>query len=241
MSEKTVSAEEVRIAMRIIAMMDAEAKTTIAPRRIADALAKEGLVTIVREASWGLERVVSFTDKGRRAQRKGKLHMLGMLIALTGLTACGPDGFISIQPSGDAAPDAITGDATPSSDAQDERAPDAGADADADVNTDAACELSGSIECTNVVTAYCARYAACCQQFPGNGKCSVGFDVPATCKAHYTQNGFDCSSGKYAKTVCGSGASCSSSASAASCNAMFLSSGPGESSFATCPAFWGQF
>lgn len=163
---------------------------------------------------------------------------------LLALTACGPDAFTSIPPLGDSAPDVLEevadarADASDAGDARkdDAEVPDSGIDA-----KDAACPLSGQTECTSVVSNYCARYAACCQQFPGNGKCSVGFDVPATCKTFYTQNGFDCSSGKYTKSVCTAGASCSSSTSSASCSAMFVSSGPSESSFVACPAFWGQF
>jgi len=157
------------------------------------------------------------------------------------LTACGPDGFYVLPPTADSAPDAIEApDSAP--DAADERTPDADAGNDADAaKGDAACELSGPNECTSVVQTYCAHYASCCQQFPGNGKCSVGFDVPATCKTFYTQNGFDCPNGKYNRAVCAPGTSCSNSTNAASCSAMFVSSGPSDSNFATCPAFWGQF
>lgn len=174
------------------------------------------------------------------ADRLGHVRVLVASALALALTACGPDAFYTIPPLADAGQDALEDALSGDADARpmDDAAADAAVDA---VKGDAACELSGSTECTNVVAAYCARYAACCAQVPGSGNCSVGFDVPATCKTFYTQNGFDCSSGKYAKSVCGSGAGCSTSTNAATCSAIFVSSGPSESSFPMCPAFWGQF
>lgn len=72
MSDMTVSVEDVTSGLRIIAMMDANRCTTYVPRTLADRLAKLGLVTIVRDASWGLERVVALTEKGRREWSRRK-------------------------------------------------------------------------------------------------------------------------------------------------------------------------
>jgi hypothetical protein len=170
--------------------------------------------------------------------RRGHVRALFASAMLLLLTACGPDSFYMIAPASDAAPDAL--ETSTALDAADERTPDADAGSAADA-ADAACETSGGTECADVVTAYCTRYAACCQQFPSNGNCQVGFGSIATCKQFYTQNGYDCSSGKYTRAICTAGTSCEAKIGIATCGTMFSTTGPNDGQFATCPAFWSQF
>jgi hypothetical protein len=164
-------------------------------------------------------------------------------LLLLGLAACGSDAFFYIAPAGDAGPDAdpaegAAADARAEASSDDASKPDVGADA-AD---GAMCSVSGSASCADVINAYCTHYASCCQAFPGNGNCSLGWANAPTCKAFYTQNGYDCSSGKYNKAVCADGLMCSSNINAATCTAIFQSTGPNDNGwFPKCPPFWGQF
>lgn len=156
------------------------------------------------------------------------------------LTACGPESFYSIPPaddSGDAGPNSEASDAQTDRDAPEL---DSSPDADAAIDTkDAACPYVGSVACDDAINAYCNHYASCCQQFPGNGNCSVGWAMANKCKADLSQGGYDCNSGKYNKLVCGSPTQCMNSTAAATCTAMFQSTGPNM--FSGCGTFWGQF
>lgn len=157
------------------------------------------------------------------------------------LTACGPDAFYYIPPldsdAGDAqanldAPDAARdGDAAPELDASD-----AG---DATKTDGASCPYVGSVACSDTINAYCAHYASCCSQFPGNGNCSVGWSMASKCKTDLAQGNYDCNSSKFNKLVCGGPTACMNGTAGASCTTMFQSSGP--DTFTGCPSFWGQF
>lgn len=174
------------------------------------------------------------------------------IVMLATLTACGADTFFFINVEGgitigdDAG--AETSDSNADVDTRDGATSDASIDGDAAVADSAAtdapsdtsvCAYSGPTECANDVSAYCTHYTSCCQQFPGNGNCSIGWNSVNGCKAALAQLGFDCSLSKYNKPVCGSASACVNSTNAMTCNAMFLSTGPDAP--ASCPAFWSQF